>query len=158
MRSDHQVWQGVAGGGLEGESPHTAAVREVHEEISVDSKVYALDTVSSIPRCHFRDVEHWDDSVFVIPEFAFAVDCGQQPIVLSDEHSDFRWGSLAEISALYRWDSNRTALWELHQRLSDSALAAEPMHAGEICLGNGPGNTGRFASTGDFDVWINCSE
>jgi dATP pyrophosphohydrolase len=56
--------------------------------------------------------------VFVVDELSFAVELWPgDAIVISEEHAEFTWLSLAEASARLRWDSNRTALWELNERL-----------------------------------------
>jgi broad specificity phosphatase PhoE len=44
-------------------------------------------------------------------------------ITLSREHTDYRWVAYAEAARLLRWDSNRTALWELNERLTRQAAA-----------------------------------
>jgi dATP pyrophosphohydrolase len=38
-------------------------------------------------------------------------------IVKSREHTSYRWLSYDEAARLLRWDSNKTALWELNERL-----------------------------------------
>ncbi|MGN2638956.1 hypothetical protein ACTD5D_22895 [Nocardia takedensis] len=40
-----------------------------------------------------------------------------EELVLSDEHTGYRWCSFEQAQSLVRWDSNRTALWELEHRL-----------------------------------------
>lgn len=39
-------------------------------------------------------------------------------IPLSPEHSEYRWLRYEEAQAMIHFDGNRTALWELHARLS----------------------------------------
>ena len=36
---------------------------------------------------------------------------------LSDEHTEFTWGSYELALEMLKWDSNRNALWELNFRL-----------------------------------------
>lgn len=119
-RSDDGHWQGVAGGGEVGETPFQAAVRECQEEVGVGSRsrVRSLKSRASIPVEHFTDRGHWPTDMFVIPEYCFGLDCTDKELVLSSEHVDVRWGTYREINALLRWDSNKTALWELNCRVT----------------------------------------
>jgi len=38
-------------------------------------------------------------------------------LILSDEHEEYGWFSYDECISLLKWDSNKTALWELNRRL-----------------------------------------
>jgi len=116
-RSDADCWQFVAGGGDDGETPIQAAVRETREEVGISAPVISLDSRASVPRNCFAAAESWSDQVFVIPEHCFAVDAGNSTIILSEEHTDCRWLSYEQAFSLLKWDSNRTALWELNERL-----------------------------------------
>ena len=62
----------------------------------------------------------WGHEVLVIPEHAFAceVSCNA-PINLSDEHTTFEWLSYEDAMGRLNWDSNRTALWEVNERVSN---------------------------------------
>jgi len=62
------------------------------------------------------------EGIYVVPERAFAAKADGVTIRISAEHTEFRWGSEAEITALLRWDSNRNALWELSQRLQRNLI------------------------------------
>jgi dihydroneopterin triphosphate diphosphatase len=122
-RSDHSddCWQGLAGGAEAGESAEQAARREAMEEagIPVDAPLISLDAVASVPATHFRDRHLWGPDLYVVTERAFGVrlDVGLV-ITLSREHTDYRWVPYAEAVRLLRWESNRTALWELNERLT----------------------------------------
>jgi len=123
-------WQGIAGGGEEGETPVEAARREAMEEAGVpaDAPLFRLDTVTMIPVaevCGFR----WGEDVLVIPEYAFGVEVRVERLVLSHEHAEYGWFELDAARSLVRWDSNRTALWELHHRLRNDLLAGLRCHA-----------------------------
>lgn len=67
-------------------------------------------------------------------EHAFAVDLGEHAIELSDEHVEVRWLHYEEAVTLLRFDSNRIALWELHERLYPAVrckrTAFDTKHAG----------------------------
>jgi dihydroneopterin triphosphate diphosphatase len=118
-RADDKCWQAVAGGGEAGETPLEAARREAFEEagISPGAEFIALDSVCSIPVIHFRESEAWGKDVFVIPEHSFGVNCTKQKIILSNEHIRMLWLPYSEALEKFTYDSNRTALWELNQKL-----------------------------------------
>lgn len=118
-RADGGWWQGIAGGGEEGETPLDAARREAHEEarLPLDRPVIELDTVHSVPVTEFRDSYLWGEDVYVIPQYSFGIQSQGVEIVLSREHTEVRWMSYDQASRLLRYDGDRTALWELLQRL-----------------------------------------
>jgi len=128
-RSDDANWQGIAGGGEDNDSPLEAARRETWEEsrIPVESNFVVLDTISSVPVTCFPDSYLWGENIFVIPEYSFGVDASGRQLVLSGEHSEYKWVDFEEAEKLLKYDSNKVALWELNQRLkrleprSDSA-------------------------------------
>lgn len=118
-RSGEGWWQGISGGGENNETPLKAAHRECGEEagIPASSRFVPLDTTASIKVTWFSGSQHWGDR-YVIPEYAFGVACtADTAFMLSDEHDEYRWLPYAEAESLVRFDSNRTALWELDLRL-----------------------------------------
>ena len=83
----------------------------------------ALASVTSVP------VEEvggfiWGEDVLVIPEYAFGVLVAEEPLVLSAEHTEYRWAQYEEARRLLRWDSNRSALAELNHRVTRDAGAS----------------------------------
>jgi len=118
-RADAGCWQGIAGGGEDTESPLEAARRETFEEsgIPATSEFMPLDTIVSIPVTEFRDSALWGEDVYVIPQYCFGVQAQHAQIILSHEHTEFGWFSYTEARALIKYDGNKTALWELYQRL-----------------------------------------
>lgn len=123
-RADEGYWQAVAGGGEDRETPLQAARREAFEEAGIPENAvfYRLDTFSTVPVYHFEARKHWPQDLYVIPQYFFAVDITGHEIVLSAEHTAYKWGSCEEIFELLRWESNRTALWELHEKLKKDEL------------------------------------
>lgn len=119
-RSDLGLWQGLAGGGENQETPEVAARRELAEEagIATAQPLVAIQTTAEIPVEHFTDRQSWPLSLSTIPEYAFAVDIGLAPIRLSPEHDPVRWELATTAIALLEWESNRAALRELDQRLT----------------------------------------
>ena len=120
-RKDLDIWQFIAGGGEdEDASIIESARREAFEEagIPVTCSYSPLDTCCSIPANCFRDSEKlWGRDCFVVPEYAFALRVGQKNIMLSEEHTEYRWADYETVRGLLQYDSNRTALWELDRRL-----------------------------------------
>jgi dATP pyrophosphohydrolase len=122
-RADYadDCWQGLAGGAEVGESAEQAARREAMEEagIPLDAPLISLDAVASVPASHFRDRHLWRPDLYVVTERTFGLRLDHRvAITLSHEHTDHRWVAYAEAARLLRWDSNRTALWELNERLT----------------------------------------
>jgi dATP pyrophosphohydrolase len=124
-RFDLGVWQAIAGGGEDKETPEQAARREASEEagIPADADLLRLDSTASIPVIYFPEHHLWGTDVHVIPEYSFGIEVKEGTIRLSDEHSECEWLDYGTAHARLRWDSNRTALWELHRRLSAKGTA-----------------------------------
>jgi len=119
-RSDAGYWQGIAGGGEGKETPLQAARRESQEEAGIpeDAQFITLDTVCSVSVDNFADGTLWDKDILVIPEYFFGVEMGSKEITISAEHLEYRWVEYEEALSMLKWDSNKTALWELNRRLS----------------------------------------
>jgi len=116
-RSDLGIWQFVSGGGEDDEIPNEAAKRELIEETSLNAeKFIRLDTTTSIPACIFK--EHKDKSeLYVVPEYAFAVELFDEKVQLSDEHTEYQFLTYDACRKILKYDSNRTALYELNERI-----------------------------------------
>lgn len=119
-RSDENVWQWIAGGGEDDEEPKQTARREALEEAGIprDARLIRLDSTASIPAMHFADRHLWGGDIYVIPEFSFGVECQMEEVCLSGEHGACEWLDYETARGRLEWDSNRTASWELHSRLS----------------------------------------
>jgi dihydroneopterin triphosphate diphosphatase len=118
-REDAGYWQGVAGGGEAGESPLEAARRETMEEAGVgeDAEFVTLDACATMPVVAVTGEFTWGPDVLVIPEYTFGAAVANEDLRLSDEHTEYGWFGFDQANKLVRWDSNRTALWELDHRL-----------------------------------------
>ncbi len=121
QRADLGIWQFVAGGGEEGEDFLTAAKRESHEEggISYDSKYISLETMGHVSADNFspRARAHWGKK-YVIPVYTFAVEA-TAAIRIGREHTQYRWCNYDEARESLRFDLDKTALYELNERLKD---------------------------------------
>ena len=118
-RADAGFWQGVSGGGEDGETPLETAKRETFEEtgISPEAAFLQLDTVEPVPVIYFAGSRLWGEDVYVIPQYWFGVRADDRPLVLSHEHVAYRWLGYEQARRILEFDGNRTALWELNQRL-----------------------------------------
>ncbi len=118
-RADHDQWQFLSGGGEDAETPEEAARREIFEESGLAVRtIIPLRSLCCIPANIFseRHTQHWPADTYVIPEYAFGFAC-EGEICLSGEHSECVWLGYAEARDRLKWDSNKTALYELNCRL-----------------------------------------
>ena len=120
-RSDMDAWQFIAGGGEdEDASPLAAAKREAYEEarISPDEKYNMLETTCSIStECFPKSRRIWGVACLVIPEYCFAVEITDTDIKISGEHTRFDWADYQTAMRRLKYDSNKTALWELDNKI-----------------------------------------
>ena len=117
--SDLNQWQFVAGGGENDETPTEAAAREISEETGIKTNnIIKLTSMAYIPAnvISERHRKYWTKDTYVIPEYHFAFECVSD-ITLSNEHIRCDWLSYEDTMARLTWDSNKTALYELHCRL-----------------------------------------
>ncbi|MGX8698812.1 MAG: NUDIX hydrolase [bacterium] len=118
-RSDIDQYQFVAGGGEDTEKPIEAAAREIYEETSAKAaRIVPLTSMAYIPANVIAKSARalWSPDIIVIPEYAFGFLC-EAEITVSREHTGFEWLGYQEAMARLTWDSNKTALYELHCRL-----------------------------------------
>lgn len=59
---------------------------------------------------------NWPENTYVVPEYAFGFECVDE-IELSHEHTECVWLTYENAYKKLKWDSNRTALYELNRRL-----------------------------------------
>lgn len=123
-REDLNVWQGLSGGGEEGETPAETAKRESYEEALIDrnSRYIRLASIFTTPVekiCKFT----WGKEIIMIPEIPFGVEVSSKELKLSHEHTEYAWLSVEEALEKLEWDSNKASLWELNYRLMEDGLA-----------------------------------
>ena len=119
-RSDSEYWQFIAGGGEDNETPIEAVRREIFEEGGVKAEnIIQLTSMCYVQVDIFRNrhLYGWPKDMYVVPEYAFGFECNDE-ILLSHEHTEYAWLTYDEARAKCKWDSNRTALYELNCILS----------------------------------------
>jgi dATP pyrophosphohydrolase len=101
-----------------------AARRETFEESGIPPSVpfYQLSMRSHVPVTEFEARAYWPRDLYVIPEYAFAVEPVTPALVLSGEHMSAEWLTEEEATARLHWETNKVALWELAQRIRDNNL------------------------------------
>lgn len=120
-RKDLAIWQFIAGGGEDSENPLQTAEREIREEISIEGDCVRLATVNTVPAANIRGLM-WGKDIVIIPEFAFGIECFSRDIKISKEHTEYLWLTRQEALKKVKYDSNKTALWELDYRLKNNNL------------------------------------
>jgi len=117
-RKDDGIWQGVSGGGEDGETPEMAAHREVCEEagISHSLKLQKLDTMSYMEASIFKCYKQWGEDTYVIPMYYYAAEFNGE-IQISNEHNQYGWYNYEKAQKLLYWHDNKIALWELNERI-----------------------------------------
>ena len=120
----HQV-QFIAGGGENNETPLQTAMREVYEESGInDVSFQQLTSICYIPTNIFSESQRqiWGKDVLVIPEYSFGARVKSDKVTISNEHVGHQWVSYDEAIRQLKWDSNKTALYELNCRLAMSDM------------------------------------
>ena len=117
-RSDLKIWQFVAGGGEGQESIFDSALRELEEETGIKSNyksLFKLESMASVIIAHFPELANLPQ--YVIPVYSFSYCVENLKINLSKEHVKYMWLSYEEAFELLHFDLDKTALWELNQRI-----------------------------------------
>lgn len=118
-RRDFKFWQGISGGLENNETPLKAAKRETFEETKIKprAKFIKLDSKTSIPIENIGK-HKWKKDIYIATEFSFGVEVKTKEIKLSEEHAEMAWVTFKKAIKLLKYDSNKTALWELNRRLT----------------------------------------
>lgn len=119
QREDLKVWQGIAGGVEDEESVIDAARREANEEAGIDmnAEIIELDTFTTMPVTNITKGFLWGRDVYLVKEFSFGINAQNEEIKISFEHLQYEWVNYENAIKMLNWDSNKTALWELNERL-----------------------------------------
>ena len=121
-RDDMDLWQFVAGGGENEETPIIAAKRESFEEAGISSnlKYNELQSMCYVSANNFslQAQKNWG-KLFVIPVFTFSVQLYSLDIRISSEHKEYRWCTYEDAMKLLHFDLDKTALYELNERIKN---------------------------------------
>ena len=119
-RSDLDVWQFIAGGGEGSENPIQAMKREAEEEALIDrnASFVQLAALNTIPAVNIHGL-NWGKDIVMIPEFAFGIELPSRDIKIGNEHMEYLWLSCEEAMKKLKYDSNKSAVWELDYRLKN---------------------------------------
>ena len=113
-----QIWQAISGGVEDDETLIETVKREVLEETGIEANnILELSSIASIPVVNVTGNFSWGNDVYVVTEYSFGVLTDNNDIKLSSEHKQYKWFTYDEAHKKLEYDSNKTALWELNQRL-----------------------------------------
>ena len=115
-----KCWQWISGG-MEDFDKNLidTAKRELYEETGIKDKVVIenLEIVTKIPVVNVVGDFIWGKDVFYSEEYGLTVNISGQEINLSNEHEEHRWVNYDQAQELLKYDSNKSALWELNEKL-----------------------------------------
>ncbi len=112
-------WQALAGQGYQKEAPLDSAKRSANEALGISQSLvfFELDSKAMIP-LEYALEDQWGDDVMVIPETCYAVKLDDDfEFKLNDQYEGIKWVSYKDAIEIVKWDSNKTALWELKYRI-----------------------------------------
>lgn len=123
-REDMDIWQGIAGGGEDNETPEEAMKRELFEETGIGpgTKSVRLASMTTIPAENIHGLI-WGNDLIMIPEFAFGVEVADKYLKISNEHLEYCWVDATEAIKRLKYDSNKSAVWELSHRLKQGDVS-----------------------------------
>ena len=118
-RKDMNAWQWIAGGAEDfDKNILESAKRELWEETGIkDVQIQQLELICKIPVVNIVKDFVWGKDVFYAEEYAFAVNINNKQIKISAEHEEYKWVDYSEAKNLLKYDSNKSALWELDIKL-----------------------------------------
>ena len=106
------TWQGVTGKIENSETPYQTALRELEEETGL--KAYRLFTVDKVNM--FYDAKK--DTMNLIPVFGAIVKSND--IILSKEHTQYKWCDLNETIKLITWDQQKKGVQIFYDMLIEN--------------------------------------
>jgi len=111
-----RFWQPVTGGLEEGETKVEALEREVREETGIRKIVRIM---KDIYYDEFLDFFKREGCQRLIKEYVYGAEVSSnEKIVMSGEHSEYRWCGFEEALKLLKWKGNKEALEKLNDILT----------------------------------------
>ena len=103
------LWQGVAGKIEKGEQSWQAAIRELKEETGLDPlKIFVADHVSKFYETH-------GDRINLVP--VFGVEVASDIVLLSSEHSDFKWVDYDSACSYLVWEGQKKGITVVNEMI-----------------------------------------
>jgi len=104
-RKDLNIWQFIAGGGEDNETPIETVKREAYEEVEINRKSHyvRLASICAIPVVNIRGLESGKE-IIMIPEFSFAVKLFSKKLKISNAHSQYLWLNCENAIKKLRYD------------------------------------------------------
>lgn len=123
-RKNNQYWQNITCRGDDNELPIKVAKRGAFKEacIPIFTDYFLLKTISVMPSYFSTYSQYQQRDHYVIPIYYFAVDCTDIEIVLSNKLLEYKWVDYEHGEELLYCENNKTALWELNERLINDDL------------------------------------
>lgn len=115
---DPGIFQGASGGVRDDESPKQTARRVASYEAGapVGARLFQLTATGYVPVTVFGPhAAEWGDDVVVVPIYFYAMQLDE--ILFSEQHKSVQWHPYDETARLFTFESQRTGLWELNERL-----------------------------------------
>lgn len=72
----------------------------------------------------FQAKEHWPATLYIVRKHYFALNATEdgKEITISTEHSESQWATYEQAYRKLRYDDDKTAHWELNERLRNTDL------------------------------------
>ena len=103
------LWQGVAGKIEKGEQSWQAAIRELKEETGLGPlRIFVADHVSKFYETH-------GDRVNLVP--VFGVEVASDIVLLSSEHSDFKWVDYDSACSYLVWEGQKKGITVVNEMI-----------------------------------------
>ena len=106
------IWQGVTGKINNNELPYQTALRELKEETALTpKKIWTIDQVNM-----FYDAKN--NVMNLIPIFGVSVET--KKIILSNEHSEYKWCNIDQAIKLLTWEQQKKGIKIFYEMLKEN--------------------------------------
>ena len=108
-----RIWQCVTGKIEAGEKPHETALRELNEETGLTPlSMWTVDQVN-----HFFEAEQ--NRMNLIP--VFGVEVESEMVILSTEHTEYKWCKIDEGVDLLLWNQQKQGLKTFYKMITEES-------------------------------------